>query len=97
MNYEINQILNFEQRNAGIPLSLVKAAAVAVTRDNWQHDAGLAEAIVVENDMQFDFASETAAVNETFANAGCGTRIDEMDYREAMADWVDMETIRGNI
>lgn len=81
----------------GIPLSFVKDAAVGVTRDNWQHDANLAEAIVVGNDMQFDFAAETAAVNDAFANAGCEIRIDEMDYREAMAEWVDMETIRGNI
>jgi hypothetical protein len=97
MNYKISQILNFEQRTVGIPLSFVKDAAVGVTRDNWQHDANLAEAIVVGNDMQFDFAAETAAVNDAFANAGCEIRIDEMDYREAMAEWVDMETIRGNI
>jgi hypothetical protein len=93
MNYDINQILNFEQCNAGIPLSLVKAAAVAVTRENWQQDISLADA--VHNDA-LEFDAECMTVNESLADAGCETRIDEADYREAMTDWVEMETIRGN-
>jgi hypothetical protein len=93
MNYEISQIKNFEQCNAGIPLSLVKAAAVAVTRENWQQDISLADA--VHNDA-LEFDAECMTVNESLADAGCETRIDEADYREAMADWVEMETIRGN-
>ena len=96
MNYDISQILNFEQCNAGIPLSLVKAAAVAVTRENWQKDISLAEAISVGNDMEFDFSGERNVVNQALPEGGCETRIDEADYREAMTDWVEMETIRGN-
>jgi hypothetical protein len=93
MNYNISQILNFEQCNAGIPLSLVKAAAVAVTRESWQNDRDLADAVHNET---LDYSAEYRSVNESLADAGCEDRIDEADYREAMADWVDMETIRGN-
>ena len=93
MNYEISQILNFEQCNAGIPLSLVKTAAVNVVRENWQHDLGLAESVHHE---ALDYRDECRAVNDAFKNAGCETGIDECDLREALAAWVDHQTVLGN-
>ena len=97
MNYEISQILNFENCNAGIPLGLVRDAAVSVIRENWQHDVSLAESIMGGNDMQFDLTAETAAVNEALAAAGCETRADESDVKAGLDRWIEMETIRGNI
>jgi hypothetical protein len=97
MNYEISQILNFEQCNAGTPLYLVQSAAVAVIRENWGQDVSLAEAITVGNDMQFDLAAETAVVNEALEDAGCETRADESDVKAGLDRWIETETIKGNI
>lgn len=94
MNYDISQILNFESRNAGIPLSLVRDAAVALIAENWQNNIDLAEAIV---NGTFDLAAETDAVNEALVLAGCETRADESDVKAGMDRWIEMETLRGNL
>ena len=94
MNYEIDQIANFEKCNAGIPLSLLRAAAVSVIREEWQHDLELGEAIY---EKKFDLINAVASVNRSLADAGCESRVDAADVSEGIDQWVEMETLKLNM
>jgi hypothetical protein len=94
MNYNISQILNFENCNAGVPITLIRAAAVETIRDNWAHDLDLAEAFQSGN---LNIPAETESVNESLANAGCRTRVTLPEIGTALSHWVEAETLRGNM
>jgi len=94
MNYNISQILDFENCNAGVPITLIRAAAVETIRDNWAHDLDLAEALQSGN---LNIPAETEAVNESLANAGCRTRVTSPEIGTALSQWVSAETLRGNM
>jgi hypothetical protein len=94
MTYEIEQIANFEKCNAGIPISLLRAAAVSVMRDEWQHDLALGEAIHEET---LDMSAAVSSVNQSLADAGCVSRVDADDVAEGLAQWVESETIKLNM
>jgi hypothetical protein len=94
MNYEIDQIANFEKCNAGIPLSLLRAAAVSVIRDEWQHDLALGEAVY---EKTLDLPAAVLSVNQSLADAGCVSRIDAADITEGLAQWAEMKTLKLNM
>jgi hypothetical protein len=94
MNYNTSQILNLENSNAGIPLQLIRDAVIDTICDNWGSDIDLAEAFISGT---VDIAAESAAINESLSEAGCETRVDEDDVKKALAYWVEVETLNGNL
>jgi hypothetical protein len=94
MNYDISQILNFENCNAGITPYIISQAAVAIITENWQNNIDLAEAIT---NGTFDLAAETVSVNEALAEAGCETRANESDVKAGLDRWIEIESLRGNL
>ena len=94
MNYNTSQILNLESSNAVIPLQLIRDAVIETIRDNWESDIDLAEAYISGT---VDIASECKSFNESLYEAGCETRADQDDVNQALTNWVEAETVRGNI
>ena len=94
MNYNTSQILNLENSNAGIPLQLIRDAVIDTICDNWQSNIDLAESFIAGT---VDIAAESAAINESLSEAGCETRVDEDDVKKALAYWVEVETLSGNL
>jgi len=94
MNYNISQILNLENCNAGVPITLIRDAAVETIRDNWAHDLDLAETF---QSGSLNIHAETESVNESLANAGCRTRVTSPEIGTALSHWVEAETMRGKL
>lgn len=85
MNHLISQIANFENCNAGVPLSLLRFAAADVIADEWQDNAALIAAI----DAGMDYDDAAASVNESLEDAGCEHRVDSEDMEAALKSWVE--------
>ena len=94
MNYNVSQILNFENCNAGIPFYLIRDASIEIICDNWQSNIDLAESFIAGT---VDIAAESASINESLSEAGCETRVDEYVVKKALAYWVEVETLSGNL
>lgn len=90
MNYLISTIQNFEQCNAGVPLSLLREAAADVIQEIWCDAQALIEAI---EEGGIDYEEEAKNVNDALEEAGCFHRVGEQDVRKGLASWMELQAL----
>lgn len=83
MNYLISQIANFENCNAGVPLSLLRQAGADVIADEWQDNAALIAAI----DAGMDYDEAAAIVPH--AGRACRPSRGNAENDQRPRDWGD--------